>query len=398
MFGNPETTPGGGAQVLRQRPDGHPAHRDPQAGDDAIGSRTRVKVVKNKVARPFRVAEFDIMYNEGISREGDLLDVGIAAGVLTRPAPGSTTATCASARAARTRATSSRRTRRSPSGSTTRSVAVWRASRSVSTASAKRSSRPVPADADLEARRRGRRRLGARDGSGSGHPWRCIAFVEDAYERANGIELFGGDSAAESAGALRHSALRRRCAAPAGAFVFYACGGPMDGGIATGATWPGIRRRRVRSCAGRGARRRCACHRAISLGAGWTAPRLMGWTARSESSRAMSRATGRRWLMAERTHRAGGVGRQSRTPMRRWRSRSGSSGARPRTRWELEDGCAARVPRMRCSRATLERLADLGYVDDAAFARGGPSSGIATPRAARVSSRPSCAAVAYRAR
>jgi recombination protein RecA len=55
-----------------------------KTGTDAIGSRTRVKVVKNKVASPFRVAEFDIMYNEGISLQGGLLDVGIASGVLSK--------------------------------------------------------------------------------------------------------------------------------------------------------------------------------------------------------------------------------------------------------------------------------------------------------------------------
>ncbi|MEK7115080.1 MAG: recombinase RecA [Patescibacteria group bacterium] len=85
MFGNPETTPGGKALKFYSsvRVD---VRRIAQVkkGEEVIGSRVKAKVVKNKVAAPFKVAEFDIMYNEGISYEADVLNAGLKAGVLVK--------------------------------------------------------------------------------------------------------------------------------------------------------------------------------------------------------------------------------------------------------------------------------------------------------------------------
>jgi recombination protein RecA len=85
MFGNPETTTGGRAlkfySSIRVDIRRIQAIKD---GDRVVGSRTRGKIVKNKVAAPFREAEFDILYGEGISREGDLIDLGVDNGVLEK--------------------------------------------------------------------------------------------------------------------------------------------------------------------------------------------------------------------------------------------------------------------------------------------------------------------------
>jgi recombination protein RecA len=85
MFGNPETTTGG--RALKFYSSMRIDVRRIQAikeGDRVVGSRTRAKVVKNKVAAPFREAEFDIIYGEGISREGDLIDLGVTHNILEK--------------------------------------------------------------------------------------------------------------------------------------------------------------------------------------------------------------------------------------------------------------------------------------------------------------------------
>jgi recombination protein RecA len=85
MFGNPETTTGGNALKFYSS-----VRLDIRRigaikkGEEVVGNQTRVKVVKNKLAPPFRICEFDILYNEGISKEGELIDLGVACGVVDK--------------------------------------------------------------------------------------------------------------------------------------------------------------------------------------------------------------------------------------------------------------------------------------------------------------------------
>ena len=85
MFGSPETTTGGNALKFYAsvRLDIRKSTAIKE-GDEIIGNQVRVKVIKNKVAPPFKKAEFDLMFNEGISRVGEILDLGVEKGILTK--------------------------------------------------------------------------------------------------------------------------------------------------------------------------------------------------------------------------------------------------------------------------------------------------------------------------
>ena len=86
MFGNPETTTGGNALKFYAsiRLDIRRIGQIKESADNVMGNRTRVKVVKNKVAPPFKVVEFDIMYGRGISKSGEIVDIGVELDVVQK--------------------------------------------------------------------------------------------------------------------------------------------------------------------------------------------------------------------------------------------------------------------------------------------------------------------------
>ncbi len=115
MFGNPETTTGGNAlkfySSVRMDIRRIGAIKN---GEEVVGSMTRVKVVKNKVAPPFRETEFEIMYGTGISKEGELIELGVLHNLVENRGPGTATRASVSARARTMPAPSCKRIRRSP--------------------------------------------------------------------------------------------------------------------------------------------------------------------------------------------------------------------------------------------------------------------------------------------